>query len=231
MSDRKPAITDSPIALISEQWMKTCFMPWTALNSWNAFWGDQWKGWLKGLETAPNPWLAPLAGGRTDRRVEVDFFLPWLPRVQSGFESAPVSAEKAMLSAMFRAAMPQTSAMDSSAATVVAEVVPEPLLVQVVNEGTAPGVMVPASGKTVRKSSARKAGAKLELVREGSAEPQASKAPPKPRAPRRAATAAKAASEIKATTPKSATAPKPKAASKSRPAPKPKAGPKPKPAS
>lgn len=226
MSNRKPTSTDSPIADISEQWMKTCFMPWTALNNWNAFWGDQWKGWLKGLATAPNPWLAPLAGGRSDRRVEVDFFLPWLPRVQSGFESAPVSAEKAMLSAMFRATLPPLDSTGSPAMERALEVAPDPRLVPVANEAVSSGLAAPAPAKAVHKRTAPKAGAKLKLVREEGAGTQVSEVSLKPKARRQAPSAAHPAPVVKTATSKTPTAPAPKAA----PKPKSRAAPKPKPA-
>lgn len=77
------------------------------LQEWNAFWGTQWKAWFDALASAPNPWLPALAAGRPDQPAAIDFFLPWLPRVEAFVTPLDPSGEdQEAVRVMLRAALP-----------------------------------------------------------------------------------------------------------------------------
>jgi hypothetical protein len=91
----------------SARWMSACMQPWSVLQDWNAFWLSQWKTWFEAIASAPNPWVSALASGRADQAPAIDFFLPWLPRMDAVVTSfGPAGANDAMR-VMLRAASPR----------------------------------------------------------------------------------------------------------------------------
>lgn len=80
--------------------------PWSMLPDWNAFWGRQWKVWFDAVVSAPNPWLPALAEGRPDQSAAIDFFLPWLPRIEAVVTPLDPAGEKDAVRVMLRAALP-----------------------------------------------------------------------------------------------------------------------------
>lgn len=106
MSSNRPMSAASMIAEVSGQWFSVCLQPWSALCTWNAYWGDRWKSWLSEIGAAPNPWLPALASDRPNQPVGIDFFLPWLPRVDAIVGSLGAAGEKDAQRVMLRAALP-----------------------------------------------------------------------------------------------------------------------------
>lgn len=90
----------------SQEWLNACMQPWSILNTLNAFWSDQWKLWLSAVASAPAPWLPALAEEREGQPEVIDFFLPWLPRLDMSQAFGEALAEKDLVRAMLRAAAP-----------------------------------------------------------------------------------------------------------------------------
>lgn len=94
------------MADFSSTWVTACMQPWTMWQGWAQLWGDPWRQWLDSVASMPNPWLPALAADRKAQPPAIDFFLPWLPRIEATV--APIdghSAEDAMR-VMLRAALP-----------------------------------------------------------------------------------------------------------------------------
>lgn len=106
MSANKPTKAASMIAEVYGQWFSACLQPWSGLCTWNAYWGDQWKVWLSEIGSAPNLWLPALASDRHDQPVSIDFFLPWLPKLEAIVGSHGAIGEKDAQRVMLRAALP-----------------------------------------------------------------------------------------------------------------------------
>lgn len=106
MSANKPTKAASMIAEVYGQWFSACLQPWSGLCTWNAYWGDRWKVWLTEIGSAPNLWLPALASDRHDQPVSIDFFLPWLPKLEAIVGSHGAIGEKDAQRVMLRAALP-----------------------------------------------------------------------------------------------------------------------------
>jgi len=90
----------------SVAWLSACWQPWEMLNGWNAFWGSQWRSWFDALVSAPNPWLPALADERPYQRADIDFFLPWLPRIDAVITPLDAIGGRNAVRVMLRAAPP-----------------------------------------------------------------------------------------------------------------------------
>lgn len=86
--------------------MSACLQPWSMLQDWNAFWARQWQIWFDSVVSAPNPWLPALAAGRPDQPAAIDFFLPWLPRIEAFVTPLDPAAEQDAVRVMLRASLP-----------------------------------------------------------------------------------------------------------------------------
>lgn len=102
------------LAAVSEKWMLAWLQPWSALNVWNEYWRDQWKTWLAGRAAAPAAWLPALAEERFDQPDPINFFLPWLPRVDALVVPLGAPGEEDAMRLMLRAALPRVGAFGSS---------------------------------------------------------------------------------------------------------------------
>ena len=60
--------------------------------------------------SAPNPWLPALAAGRPDQPAAIDFFLPWLPRIEAFVTPLDRPGEQDAVRVMLRASLPQLGA-------------------------------------------------------------------------------------------------------------------------
>lgn len=92
--------------------MSACLQPWSMLQDWNAFWARQWQVWFDTVVSAPNPWLPALAAARSDQPAAIDFFLPWLPRIQALVTPLDPAGEKDAVRVMLRASMPHVGLGD-----------------------------------------------------------------------------------------------------------------------
>jgi hypothetical protein len=98
------------IAEASQEWLNACMQPWSILSTLNAFWSDQWKLWLSAVASTPAPWLPALAEDREGQPAVIDFFLPWLPRLDMSEASSGAVGERDFVRAMLRAAAPHVGA-------------------------------------------------------------------------------------------------------------------------
>ncbi|HJV27511.1 MAG TPA: hypothetical protein VJ673_17615 [Aromatoleum sp.] len=98
------------IAEASQEWLNACMQPWSILNTLNAFWSDQWKLWLSAVAATPAPWLPALAEDREGQPAVIDFFLPWLPRLDMSGALHDAMGERDFVRAMLRAAAPHVGA-------------------------------------------------------------------------------------------------------------------------
>ncbi|MDR1424711.1 MAG: hypothetical protein LBI92_08945 [Azoarcus sp.] len=74
-------------------WVSVWTRPWLALGDWNAVWSDwhgSWRRWMESMATLPVAWLPALAAEREEKSPELNFFLPWLPRIEA--QTAPPPA-------------------------------------------------------------------------------------------------------------------------------------------
>ncbi|BAL24128.1 hypothetical protein [Azoarcus sp. KH32C] len=109
--DAKPSVQSANlIAEASQEWLNACMRPWSILNTLNAFWSDQWKLWLSAVASTPAPWLPALAEEREGQPAVIDFFLPWLPRLDMSGTPRGAVDEKDFVRAMLRAAAPHIGA-------------------------------------------------------------------------------------------------------------------------
>ncbi len=86
--------------------MSAYLQPWSMLQDWNAFWARQWQMWFDSVVAAPNPWLPALAAGRPDQPAAIDFFLPWLPRIEALVTPLDPAGEQDAVRVMLRASLP-----------------------------------------------------------------------------------------------------------------------------
>lgn len=86
--------------------MSACLQPWSMLQDWNAFWVRQWQVWFDTVVSAPNPWLPALAARRPDQPAAIDFFLPWLPRIEALVTPLDPGGEQDAVRVMLRASLP-----------------------------------------------------------------------------------------------------------------------------
>ena len=101
----------NPIAAFSDLWVDAWTRPFSAWQGWNSFWGEQWHAWLSAFGSGPSPWLPALAEGRENQPSQIDFFLPWLPRLDGGASADGHDSEEAV-KVMLRAALPWAPAAD-----------------------------------------------------------------------------------------------------------------------
>lgn len=146
--------------------MAACWQPWEALNGWNAYWGTQWREWFESFVSAPNPWVPALADERSDRSAAIDFFLPWLPRIEA--VAAPLETEQGrdVVRVMMRAALPFSGAraaaewlnVDAIVTRGSAASLPEPLAPPVLLDEEAAPAPTPAEAKPARRTRKPRAG-------------------------------------------------------------------------
>lgn len=98
------------LAEVSEMWMSAWLKPLSALNVWNEYWRDHWKSWLAGRAAGPAAWLPALAEERFDQPDAINFFLPWLPRVDALVVPLDAPGEDEAMRLMLRAALPRVGA-------------------------------------------------------------------------------------------------------------------------
>ena len=99
----KPA---ARIAAASEMWISAWMRPWTVLHAWNDYWREQWMAWLALRTATPAAWLPALAGERLDQPDAINYFLPWLPRIDARVVPLDSSSDKDAKRVMLRASLP-----------------------------------------------------------------------------------------------------------------------------
>lgn len=89
-----------------EMWLSAWMRPWAAFGDWNALWGGPWRNWLESLAMMPAPWMPALAAERQGQPAAIDFFLPWLPRVEACIEPLDSHSGADAVRVMLRAILP-----------------------------------------------------------------------------------------------------------------------------
>jgi len=102
------------LATESAAWMSAYMQPWSILQDWNAFWSKQWKIWFDTVVSTPNPWLPALAAGRAGQPAAIDFFLPWLPRIEALVTPLESCGERDAVRVMLRAALPHLGPIEQT---------------------------------------------------------------------------------------------------------------------
>lgn len=94
------------MADFSSTWVTACMQPWTMWQGWAQLWGDPWRQWLDSVASMPSPWLPALAADRKAQPPAIDFFLPWLPRVEATVTPIDGHSIEDAMRIMLRAALP-----------------------------------------------------------------------------------------------------------------------------
>lgn len=115
MVTRKPDAVVDMITETSDRVLQAWLEPWSMMNRWSAFWGQQWSDWLKSVAERPNVWLPALSGERHDQPANIDLFLPWLPRPAGDeIEPAAPAGERDAVRLMLKAAAPHVGRGDAN---------------------------------------------------------------------------------------------------------------------
>lgn len=80
-------------------WMSAWTRPWLTLGDWNAVWSDwngSWRRWMESMAALPVAWMPVLAAEQEGKSPELDFFLPWLPRIEAQIVPLDHSKEAAV---------------------------------------------------------------------------------------------------------------------------------------
>ena len=103
---------EMPAALASAAglWLNAWMQPWSALRVWNDYWLEQWKTWLGAQAAAPATWLPALAAERVGASESINFFLPWMPRIEALVVPLDEPAAEDAMRVMLRAALPRVGA-------------------------------------------------------------------------------------------------------------------------
>jgi hypothetical protein len=106
----RPEDDESPegVSWLPETWLSAWARPWGAFGNWNTVWDDwhgSWRHWLNSLATMPAAWMPALAAERKGQPAAIDFFLPWLPRIEAQFMT-PDHSDGDAVRVMLRAALP-----------------------------------------------------------------------------------------------------------------------------
>ncbi|MDR2031621.1 MAG: hypothetical protein LBP86_05060 [Azoarcus sp.] len=94
------------LSKLPEVWWSAWMRPWAAFGDWNALWGGPWRNWLESLAGMPVPWMPALAAERQGQPAAIDFFLPWLPRVEAYIEPLDSHSGTEAVRVMVRAILP-----------------------------------------------------------------------------------------------------------------------------
>ena len=84
---------------LSSTWFSACMQPWTMWQGWT-------QAWLDSMAAMPNVWMPALAAGRKNQPAAIDFFLPWMPRVNATVSPLDGHSPDDAVRVMMRATLP-----------------------------------------------------------------------------------------------------------------------------
>lgn len=84
---------------LSSTWFSACMQPWTMWQGWT-------QAWLDSVAAMPNVWMPALAAGRKNQPAAIDFFLPWMPRVNATVTPLDGHSPDDAVRVMLRATLP-----------------------------------------------------------------------------------------------------------------------------
>jgi hypothetical protein len=93
---------------LPDMWLSAWSRPWGVFDDWNSMlndWHGSWRNWLNSVATMPAAWMPALAAERKEQPAAIDFFLPWLPRIEAQFMT-PDHSDGDAVRVMLRAALP-----------------------------------------------------------------------------------------------------------------------------
>ncbi|MDR2688482.1 MAG: hypothetical protein LBB76_01830 [Azoarcus sp.] len=102
---RKDADTANETEL-SAGWPLAWWSPWASLENWSVLWQEPLRAWAESMARLPAAWMPALAEERAGQPSSIDFFLPWLPRIDARIEALDGHDNEDALRVMLRAALP-----------------------------------------------------------------------------------------------------------------------------
>jgi hypothetical protein len=104
---------ESPVGVpwLPDLWLSAWSRPWGVFDDWNSMlsdWHGSWRHWLDSLATVPAAWIPALAAEREGQPAAINFFLPWLPRVDAQIMT-PDHPDGDAVRVMLRATLPRGS--------------------------------------------------------------------------------------------------------------------------